>query len=209
MSRAAGTRNAAYADRRAELIGRLRARLSQRGAALASWRELAAAAGVSLSTMSHYFGRRDDVVRAVMEDDLRQGTEPLATMAQPSGVFSVSIPDAVSHLAGGLLHGGVGTMFAVGLTEGLMHPGLGPAFLTNALEPTLVAVERRLQAHIEAGEMLAVDPRGPAIALVSPVLLAVLHQTALGGTDVRPLDLDALLAEHAAAFIRAWQARAP
>ncbi|UUL84053.1 hypothetical protein [Sphingomonas qomolangmaensis] len=153
--------------------------------------------------MSHYFGRRDDVVRAVMEDDLRQGAEPLATLARPTGPFSTSIADAVSHVATGLRHG-VGTMFSVGLTEGLRHAELGPVFLGSALEPTLAAIEARLTAHINAGDMRAVDPRGPAIALVSPLLIAFLHQHELGGSDVRPLDLDALCQEHTAAFVRAW-----
>lgn len=184
---------------------RLRERLSQRGAALASWRELAMAAGVSLSTMSHYFGRRDDVVRAVMEDDLRQGAEPLATMARPSGPFAVSIADAVEHLAAGFQYGGLGTMFAIGLTESLRHTELGPVFLTNSLEPTLSAVEQRLRHHINAGEMRDVDPRDAAIALVSPILLAFLHQQELGGLEVRPLSLPEFLNEHANAFVRAWQ----
>jgi AcrR family transcriptional regulator len=208
MSRAVGSRNADYSERRAALIERLRDRLSERGASLASWRELAAAAGVSLSTMTHYFGRRDDVVRAVMEDDQRQGVEPLATMAKPTGPFATSIADAVAHLATGLRYG-VGTMFSVGLTEGLRHAELGPAFLASSLEPTLAAVEARLTAHIDAGEMRAVDPRGPAIALVSPVLIAFLHQHELGGNHVRPLDLDALCQEHAGAFVRAWGVDAP
>ena len=203
MARTTGSRNADYAERRAELIARLRGRLSKRGAALASWRELAAAAGVSLSTMSHYFGRRDDVVRAVLEDDFRRGSEPLATMAKPTGPFAASIADAVAHLATGLRYG-VGAMVSIGLTEGLRHADLGPAFLTLSLEPTLAAVEARLAAHIAAGEMRDVDPRGPAIALVSPILIAFLHQQELGGCELRPLDLDALCQEHAAAFARAW-----
>jgi hypothetical protein len=34
-----------------------------------------------------------------------------------------------------------------------------------------------------------------ALQLVSPLLLAVLHQKSLFGCEMRPLDLDALLAE--------------
>lgn len=199
-----GSRNLAYAERRAALIERLRARLGDREAGLASWRELAAAAEVSLSTLTHYFGRREDVVRAVMEDDFRRGAEPLATMAQPSGPFAQSIADALRHMAGGFRHGGLGAMFATGLIEGLRHPSLGPAFLDHALEPTIAAVEARLAAHMAAGEMRDGDPRGPALALIAPVLLAFLHQAELGGAERRPMQLDAFLTEHAAAFVRAW-----
>lgn len=206
MARTRGTRNAKYEERRAALLVRLRERLGRPGATRASWRELAAAAGVSLSTMSHYFGRRDDVVRAIMEDDLAGGTEPLEAMAQPSGPFAQSIADAVEHMADGFRYGGLGALFATGLIEGLRHPSLGPAFLDSSLEPTLAAVEKRLESHIASGEMRGCDPRGPAIALASPIVLAFLHQQELGGTDRRPLDLDAFLAVHVEAFVRAWRA---
>lgn len=202
-----GTRNLAYEERRAALIDRLRVRLGDRDAGLASWRELATAAEVSLSTLTHYFGRRDDVVRAVMEDDFRRGAAPLATMAQPVGPFAQSIAEALRHLAEGFRYGGLGAMFATGLIEGLRHPSLGPAFLDHALEPTILAAEARLAAHMAAGEMRKVDPRGPAIALIAPVLLAFLHQGELGGAECRPMDMDAFLMAHGDAFVRAWSKR--
>jgi len=199
-----GTRNLAYGERRAALIERLRARLGDRDAGLASWRELAAAAEVSLSTLTHYFGKREDVVRAVMEDDFRRGAEPLSTMAQPNGPFAQSISDALRHMADGFRYGGLGAMFATGLIEGLRHPSLGPAFLDNALEPTILAVEARLDAHMAAGEMRKVNPRGPAIALIAPVLLGFLHQGELGGAERRAIDMDAFLLELGDAFVRTW-----
>lgn len=88
----------------------------------------------------------------------------------------------------------------------MRQESLGPAFATSSLEQTLSAVEARLRAHIQTGEMRDVDPRGPAVALVSPVLLSFLHQHELGGGRVRPLDLDAFVNEHAAAFVGAWGA---
>lgn len=206
MARVKGTRNAKYDERRAQLVRLLRRRLDQRGGPPPSWRELAAAAEVGLSTLTHYFGRREDIVQAVLEHDLASGAEPLSVMAEPSGPFAQSIADAVLHMAAGFRHGDLGAMYARGLVEGLRHETIGPAFLRTSLEPTLGAVERRLQEHIDRGEMRATDPRLPALALVSPVLLAFLHQEELGGCSIRPLDVDAFLAEHARAFVRAWSA---
>lgn len=206
MARLQGTRNAKYEERRAELVRRLRRRLDQRGGPPPSWRELAAAAEVGLSTLTHYFGRREDIIQAVLEHDLASGAEPLSVMAQPSGPFAQSIADAVQHMAAGFRHGDLGAMYARGLVEGLRNETVGPAFLRTSLEPTLAAVERRLQEHIDRGEMDATDTRGPALALVSPVLLAFLHQKELGGCDVRPLHVDAFLSDHARAFVRAWRA---
>ncbi|OYW46957.1 MAG: hypothetical protein B7Z08_05315 [Sphingomonadales bacterium 32-68-7] len=203
MARTEGARDALYHERRLAMIRRLRARLGEPGATHASWRELAAAAGVGLSTLAHYFGRRDDVVKAVMEQDLADGAEPLAVMAAPSGPFGPSVRDAVGHLAAGLSHGGLSRTYATGLVQCLRHPSLGPAFLDTALEPTLRAVEARLQAHVERGEM-AGDPRSGALMLVSPLLMAHLHQTELGGLGTRALDLDAFCEDVAERFIRAY-----
>ena len=203
MARTEGARGARHAERRLEMLNRLRERLGEAGATHASWRELAAAAGVGLSTLSHYFGRRDDVVRAVMEQDFKDGAEPLAIMATPSGAFDRSIHDAVQHLAAGLSHGGLSRTYATGLVQCLRHPSLGPAFLDSALEPTIRAVEARLKVHIERGEM-AGDPRSAALMLISPLLMAHLHQSELGGTETRPLALDSFADDVARRFIRAY-----
>ena len=52
--------------------------------------------------------------------------------------------------------------------------------------------------------MRDVDPGGPALALVSPVVLAFLPQHELSGHAVRPLDLESFANGHADAFVRAW-----
>lgn len=204
MPRTEGARDARHAERRRAMIDRLRTRLGEAGATHASWRELAATAGVGLSTMTHYFGRRDDVVKAVLEQDLKDGEEPLAVMALPSGPFDQSIHDAVRHLASGLSHGGLSRTYATGLVQCLRHPTLGPAFLDTALEPTIRAVEARLMVHVERGEMVG-DPRAAALMLISPLLLAHLHQSELGGTNTRPLDLETFSNEVAERFIRAYR----
>lgn len=202
MARTVGARDARHAERRGAMIAKLQERLGQAGATHASWRELAAAAGVGLSTLTHYFGRREDVVRAVMAEELERGAEPLAVMATASGDFSSSIKDAVRHLAAGLSYGGLSRSYATGLVQCLRHPTLGPAFLESALEPTIRAVEARLQTHIERGEMTG-DARAGALMLISPLLVAYLHQNELGGCATRPLELNDFADAHADAFIRA------
>ncbi len=183
----------------------MRARLRSREEGPPSWRDLAAAAGVSLSSLTHHFGRRDDIVRAIMEDERAHGAAPMAIMAEPSGPFPVSVRDAVDHLAAGLLHADLDRMIAAGLAEGLGHPVLGPAFVGILLEPILQAVETRLDQHVREGEMRPGETRVAAVALAAPVIVAVLHQGPLGGASVRELDLKAMLAAHSDAFVRAWR----
>ena len=204
MARTKGTRNRETGDRRREMIDRMRARLGQRGAARASWRELAAAAEVSLATLSHHFGKRDDVIRAILAANGADGAEPLAVLAEPDGDVSHSIRSALGHLATGRRLG-VGEMLAVGLIEGLRQPGLGEVFVDASLEPVIAAAAERLRRHQALGEMRDVDPRIAAIQLVAPLILADLHQQQLGGTASHPLSMDGLVGQVAEAFVRAYR----
>ena len=203
MARTAGAKAKDHAQRRGALIARIRDRLGRVGTSRASWRELAAAAGVGLATLNHYFGKRDDVIRAVMEDDLQQGREPLAVLATPTGPFAMSIADALAHVRMGLSVGVV-DMLAIGLREGLGHPHLGPVFLSTALEPIIEAAARRLSAHQEMGDMIPTDPRAAAIELIAPLVLAVLHQDQLGGSTYHPMDLGVFIAGRVASFTRSY-----
>ena len=205
MARTRGARDARHEERRRELLDRMRDRLGEYGAPRASLRDLAVAAGVSLSTLAHYFGRRDDVIRAIMEDERRIGTEQFVGMAVASGPFAESVLNAVRFLVTGLTQYGLSQMIATNLIESLRHPGLGPVFLDTWLEPIVQSVEVHLTVHIERGEMQG-DARIAALDLVAPVLLAALHQQELGGSTIRPLALDAFAEEHARRFVRGWRA---
>jgi AcrR family transcriptional regulator len=205
MPRTSGARNHGYDAKRRELLVRLRERLGQPGAMHASWRELAMAVGVSLSTLTHYFGRREDIIRAVLKDAHDGGVEPLQVMATPVPGLHASILAALQHLVGGLTFGGVDTLLVIGFAEGLRDPTLGPSFVADTLEPTIAAVTTRLKVHQERGEMRAdCDLRGAALALISPLILAHMHQHDLGGAASHPLDMPAFIAQHAAAFVRGY-----
>jgi AcrR family transcriptional regulator len=173
-----------------------------------SLRELAAAAGVTLPTLAHHFGRREDIIAALLAERGRQGAPYLAEAAMTDLPFGASIEALVALTLGGLTEGGVAALHVLGLREGLRQGRIGPAYVTAILEPTLVAFEARLALHIARGEMIATDPHHAAIALISPLLIAALHQQELGGAQVRCLDLQALARNHTAAFVRAYQANA-
>ena len=206
MARVKGARNADYDLRRLELVRKLRERLGRVGVSRASWRQLADAAGIGLATLAHYFGKREDVVRAVMEDDLRQGQQPLNVLATPSSSFGRSVRDALTHIATGF-NFGVGDILSVGLIEGLQHPTLGPAFVELSLEPMLEAASARLAAHQAKGEMIKVNTRFAAVELVSPLILVFLHQRPLGGATNHAMDIDAFIKAHAASFVRSYSAK--
>lgn len=183
------------------------ARLTAPGAMHASYRELAEAAGVSISTLQHYFGKRTDIVLAALEE-ARAGAEPyLAHMRTPAGAFADSIAEALAFLRAGLERFGLAALHAMGLAEGLRHGTIGPAFVDAVLEMSIDAVAARLAEHKRRGEMAAAaDPRHAAIQLIAPLLLTVLHQNDLGGAARHAIDMDRFTAGHAAAFVRAHRA---
>lgn len=205
MTRTRGAKNRDYEQQRLALAGRLRERLGRAGGAQPSLGELAKAAEVSVATLRHYFGDRNGVVGAVLELHAAEGAPHLAVLQTPSGDFATSIRDAAHYVALGLSQPVVADLNVLGLAEGLGHPQIGPTYVCQTLEPLLQALEKRLRAHIEAGEMRNADPRSAALSLAAPLLLAALHQGPLGGEVVRPLDLDRARIEHVEAFVRGYR----
>lgn len=205
MPRTKGAKAQSHEAKRAGMLARIRARLGQRGAPRASWREMAEAAGVGLSTLAHYFGRRDDVILALFALDEAEGLDPLRVLARPDGDFADSVESAVRHLLAGWRHG-VGDMVAIGLTEALHQPALSGPFLTRSIEPMIDALAVRLAAHVARGEMRPGDCRIAALEILGPLVLAGLHQDQLDGASTHPLEMDRLADALAQSFVRAHTA---
>lgn len=187
------------------MLERMRARLSEPDAMHASYRELAEAAGASLSTVQHYFGKRTDIVAAVLADARHRAAPFLAQLRAPASDFAASVEAALAFTRLGFQEFGLSRLFAMGLAEGLGHSELGPLFVADVLELSIAALAERLAAHQRRGQMRpGADARHAAIALLSPLVLSFLHQNELGGHTAWPLDLDRFLREHAEAFARAY-----
>ena len=205
MARTRGSRNADYETRRAELTRKVTLALQQDGGVNASLRELAAFAGTSQTTLRHYFTDRDGLLRAVMEG-LRADSAPyLAMAAQPvDGDVRASLLRFLGSVRTAWFKYGVGKMYASTLAVGLGNPRVAPSFVDHVLEPLLQTGEALLRRHVERGELAIADVRHGALALLSPVVLALLHQDSLRGAQCRPLDVPAMLETHVDAFLRAF-----
>lgn len=204
--RSKGARNARFDERRAELLARLKARLSQRDAMRPTLRELAAAAGCSVSTLNHYFGRRDDIVMAVFAEAGQRGQGQFEATRRPGPDFDASVREAAAMSWRALTEYGVAGTLAMGMVEGIRNDLLGPAFIETMFEPFVIALTERLDAHVARGQMRPVDTRMAALALASPLLLGALHQGELGGARLYPLDGGAFLEHVVEGFLRAYRA---
>ena len=208
MPRTAGSRNADYDTTRAALLTRLHHALVQTDGVRLSFRQMADAAGVSPTTLRHYFQSREQVIADVLAASHRAGLPYLHAVAtQPTEALRPSLRWFLDYLVQGW-RAGVGSVHALGLTEGIGHMSLGPTSLREILEPSLQAAETRLARHVAAGDLGPCDVRQAAIELVGPVLVALLHQDVLGGTRCRPLDIHTFCEEHLDRFVRAFAATA-
>ena len=194
MARTKGSGNKDSAERKRQILdGIWQAMRESKGKPL-SWREMAAAGGVGPATLSHHFGKRDDVVAAILTAKCEEGAEPLGVLAKPtSHDLEQSLVDALDHMILGLTQFDVGDLVGLGMAEGMYHETLGPQFVRDGLEPIIDGIQKRLQTHQDNGDVHSnVDLRSAAILLSSPILLTYTHQTPLSGNTVVLSDLYAL-----------------
>lgn len=212
MGRPVGARNREYEHKRRTLARDLAGALQRDDGSPAALADLAATAGVSTTTLRHYFGDRDGVVQAVLEtvrDDsaayLRAGTTAAGRPPEQT------LPELLLGTVLAWQHHGLDRALTGALAVGLGSATRGPHVVAGLLEPLLHAVERLLVEHAHAGELPALSAeqgREAALALVAPLLLALLHQDSLHGRAVRPLDVEALARRHAALVLAGLRADA-
>lgn len=209
MSRTLGARNAQFVERRNALIAKAKDRLALQTGDSPSFRELALACGVSVATLRHYFGSRDALVKAVFAHYLEAGRRHLDRTREIADQETLerSLHAFLARVVQGWAEGTVGSLHRIGLAEGLRNTNTALDYLVDVLEPTLQALEDRLRQHVQRGDMVNCETRHAALMLLSPLLLALLHQHDLGGTRCRPLAVPALIDEHVKIFQRAYVAR--
>ncbi len=206
MGRPKGARSPDYDRKRTELIDRLTDHALSSDIHRASLRELAAAAGVSVPTLRHYFADREGAVSVVMRRIADRGRPFIAFVASPSGSFRDSVRGYLELSRAGMEHGGFARAHAFGIVEGSGSEPLGSAYLASLLEPSLMALQTRLEAHVASGEMRPCDTRAAAIALFAPLMVLMLHQQILGGQSTHPIDLGGFVDQIAEGFITAYAA---
>lgn len=207
MPRPKGTRDADYGVKRSELLRGMSLHMMRRESPRPSLRELAVAAGVSVPTLRHYFGARPQVIDAIFEDCLRLGRDGLDAQRQSEKPFDDSIRDYVQALIYAMRAKrdvALGDLIAVGLGEGLIDKAVSASTLRHILDPTIEALEARLRVHIARGEMIESDVRAAALMLVSPLLLATLHQDQMRGAVKTPIHLEDTGLAIGEAFVRAY-----
>ncbi len=180
----------------------------QRDGGAMSLRDLSTAAGVAMPTLRHYFGPRHQVIDAIFEESLRLGRQGLDAQRCSEKPFNESVRDYARALVFALDNARdsrLGDLFAISLAEGLLDSKVSTSTLKHIVDPTIDALVERLTHHMARGEMVETEPRAAALMLLSPILLASLHQHQLHGAGERPIPLERLADDLGAAFVRAFR----
>lgn len=211
MGRTPGARNRDYERTRDEFASRMADHVvARRSVDPPTMAELAAAAGVTPPTLRHYFVDLDGALRAALEATGRAADRHLAAVADPGDAdVAASVHGLVRLTVRAWRDHGVGAVMAAGMGLGLSRQPLGATYLSAQLDPVVAAAARRLQVHVDRGELPDTDTRAAALGLLAPVLVALLHQDHLGGRDSSPLDVDAFADHHADVMLAGWGVPTP
>jgi AcrR family transcriptional regulator len=206
VTRTKGSRNKDFEQTRAALLRKVQDHLLDHPDPTLSFRALAEIVGVGVPTLSHYFGNREGLWKAVMAQFQQDGQAHIkrAFEFRPKEL-EASLKSFVTNLSFGWQMG-LCAVHQFGLSSGLVDPELGQSYVNELLEPTVQALEKRFALHEAEGTFPSGDHRHAALCFLSPLLIALLHQDALLGKRCRPLDLKAFADEHVARFIKAWAA---
>lgn len=194
MPRPLGRRNPDYEEKRDRLAQDLADFVLRSELKRASFRQLAHAGAVAEPTLRHYFGDREGVAAELLRVLAERAAPFIEAVAEPGPDLDTSVEGYVALSKAGVAHGGFARAHVFGLLEGVADDFVGRAYLTELLEPSLVALERRLGTHMPAGTS-PIRLRAAALMIFAPMLLSVIHQKLLDGEKAAPMDLDALFTE--------------
>lgn len=200
-----GAKNADHEAKRSRMVRAIAPVVMRAAPSRPSLREMAKAAEVSVNNLRHYFGTREGVLEAVFE---AMGVAGRPYVEQALSYTELPVAEGLRTMLGEIVRGwtpeGLGGLHRSGISEGLGSEALGPAYVEHILEPTLAVAEEMLKIWAERGEVEVEDLRAAGLALMAPVVLALIHQRGLGGGQCRPLDIDAFLDAHVAGFLRGY-----
>ncbi|MEL6346071.1 MAG: hypothetical protein AAFV53_23380 [Myxococcota bacterium] len=205
MARTTGARNNDYQEKRQKMAEDAAGKLLSSASNRPSMREFARSMDVSVNNLRHYFGNRDGLIEAALQSMKRMGQPHIERMK--TRYRNLPIEQAMSMTLHELIRGWepyLAALHVSGLSEGLGSDRLGPAYVSAVLEPTLQSFEEMLTHYINEGQLREESPRVMALGLLSPIILALLHQGALGGEQCRPLDMSTFVDVHLTGFLRGY-----
>ncbi|MDE1962317.1 MAG: TetR/AcrR family transcriptional regulator [Xanthomonadaceae bacterium] len=182
-------------DLRGRLLDVAAAQFASTGIAAASLRTIAQAAGVTPAMLHYYFGNKDALVRALIDERLLPHVRPLVEMLAASGETPLELAQAFARGVSGIV-ATLPWLPALWVREVLCEGGALREFVFRDVMPSLPQVlARRFEAARAAGQLApGIDPRLMVVSLVGltlfPAAGAPIWQQAFG---MPGLDMPALM----------------
>ncbi len=186
MPRTTGSRNKGFANKKEALLLAMTDFAINGDLRRPSLREFAENAGVTEPTLKHYFGHRQAVVIAILNDIARRGEVIWQALASPSSSSHAALEEYFNVSALGLEHGGFVRSHAFGLVEGLADPEVGKVYVNRLLEPSLQIIIDKLKLSGAENQPPSVL-HTMALGAFAPLLVHSLHQDLLGAETIDPI----------------------
>ncbi|MFN3513150.1 MAG: TetR/AcrR family transcriptional regulator [Phenylobacterium sp.] len=191
------------ADRPEEIVAAALEVFTDKGFAAARLDDIAAGAGVSKGAIYLYFATKEDIFRAVVEQNVAPN---LDLVRQAVASHQGSFPALLRGLIGGLSHvvdeSPAGAIVKIVIGEARNFPELARVWHDRLVAPALAAMSGAIAAAQARGELRAGDSRQYAVSLVAPLLMGVLWRETFTPIGAEPFDIPALAEQHVELWLR-------
>ncbi len=191
MSRPAGVRNHDFEQKRTELVRKLTDHALESDLRRPALRQFAQAVGASEPTLRHYFGDRNGVVVAVLEEIGRRAQPVWNAVSMGATDIPTAMEEYFRLSTAGMRHGGFVRAHAFGIVEGCADLELAKAYQTIVLRPALLSLTVKL-SRTKGGDGDPNERLAAALMMFAPLLAIGLHQDMLGGREIEPMDREAI-----------------
>lgn len=183
--------------RPAEIVAAAYVVFTEKGFAAARLDDIAARAGVSKGALYLYFETKQDLFEAVVRDAIAPGIVAIETLAEAfPGRFEDLVRMAAPNLAAIAATSPIGKVIKMVVGESGNFPELARIWHDDLIARALGALTRLIEKAQQRGEVRAGDPRGHAVSLISPMLVAVLFRETFAPVGGKPFDIPALMRQH-------------
>ncbi|MEQ9520267.1 MAG: TetR/AcrR family transcriptional regulator [Parvibaculum sp.] len=163
--------------------------------------DVAGRAGVSKATIYLYFESKEDLLFALIRENIVPVVEQsINQMENFSGASSDFLRMKAKSLGPLMLHSNHGAILKLVISEARRFPEIADYFRAEVPERALGNLAKLIQKGIDTGEFRECDPKAMAAAFMFPLLMNGIWANSIGPHEI--VDGDALITAHLENFLR-------
>jgi AcrR family transcriptional regulator len=194
-----------------ELLDAALALFVEKGFSATRTEEVAARAGVSKGTLYLYFQSKEDLLKAVIRDNLADRIAAGAELvARHQGSAAALLQTLMVDWWTQLYDSPAAGVFKLVVTEARNFPEIAEFYAREVAEPAEQVLHAIVARGVATGEFRPVDVGNAVHSLVLPLVMVCLHRHSLGACAVEwHLDGHAFIRQHIALLLQGLQAPMP